>query len=245
MGRPAQHGGDSVFIGARPTPAATGLLVAAVVSYLTLVFLHGPLSDWLVAHLGLTPSQALGRHPWQLVTSTFINPSFASFLSDGFGIWVFATAIETQIGRRRMLTLFAVAQLAGAVAVALVGRLLHIDGIVGGCAYGIVGLVVAFGVAYGAVPLRVFGIAELKGRTLALIIVGVGLVIATVNAVFTGDYRALAGQLCGIVAGFAIMGGTLARLDNARQQWKLKRMRRRYKVIPGGRDGRDGERYVN
>src|SRR5437588_717604 len=112
MARPAQ-GGGSAWIGARPTPGATALLAALVGAFLALLFLPDGAANWVVSHFALTPRQALGLRPWQLVTSALVHstsdPSqkvhlnLGAFLSDLFGVWIFATAIEQQLGRQRML----------------------------------------------------------------------------------------------------------------------------------------------
>src|SRR5512141_3050554 len=117
MARPDQTrgaAGGTRWIGARPTPAATGLLIAVVASYLVLLFLNDAAAAWVRGWFGLVPHQAIGRRPWQLLTSALVAPGFGSFLGDAFGVWIFATAVEQRLGRARMLALFFAGQLLGA-----------------------------------------------------------------------------------------------------------------------------------
>jgi membrane associated rhomboid family serine protease len=234
--------GGTTWIGARPTPAATGLLVAVVASFLVLIFLQDAAAAWVRQWLGLVPGYALGKRPWQLATSAFVAPGFGAFLGDALGVWFFATAVEMRVGRGRMLTLFAVAQILGAAATAGVA-LLYPGGAMtlglGGCGTAVVAMLVAFGLMWRNVPLRLFGVAEMRGGTLALIFVGIGLLLAILNR----NWPVLAGEIVGAGVGWALTGNDLlGRVTVAWKKWRLLRLRRKYKVISGGRDTR---RYMN
>src|SRR5437867_11855326 len=117
---PGWGGPRSTWIGARPTAGATALLIAEIATFLVYVFLNAP--GWVRQHLALIPALALGREPWQLVTSGLVHLQLLSLLSSVIGIWFFGTAVEQQSSRTRMLVGFAAAQLAGALTIAAVGR---------------------------------------------------------------------------------------------------------------------------
>ncbi|HEX2568411.1 MAG TPA: rhomboid family intramembrane serine protease [Polyangia bacterium] len=224
------------WIGARPTPGATGLMVTLVASFLILAFAREETALWFRKYCALHPLEALGPRPWQLVTSWLVQDRFGAVLGDLFGVWIFGTIVEQQVGRRKMLTLFASAQLCGALVIALVGRVLHpwipgLDIAQTGCGPAVVALTMAFGLLYGDTPLLFFGIAELRGRTLAWLSIGIGIGIAVLNLA----WLTLVGDLVGIGVGWLFTTQALSRIERSYQRWRLKRLKRRYKVIPGGR----------
>jgi membrane associated rhomboid family serine protease len=237
MSSPRRAGGQmQQWIGARPTPGATGLLVTLVASFLVLVFVREETTLWVRKYLALHPLEALGPRPWQLVTSWLVQDRLGTVIGDAFGVWIFGTAMEQQMGRRRMLTLFGVAQLCGALVIAAAGRLLHtqvpgMDAAVTGCGPAVVALIMAFGMTYGDMPLLLFGIAEMRARTLAWLSIGIGLAVAVLNLA----WLTILGDLAGIGVGWLFMTQGLTRLEQAYQRWRLKRLKRRYRVIPGGR----------
>lgn len=229
--------GPSSWIGARPTQGATALIVVQVVAFM--VYAFAPQKEWIAAHLALTPHLALGREPWQLVTSSIVHVHGLTLISSLIGVWVFATAVEQQTTLRRMLLCFGAAQLAGALAIAGLGRLLAPQLMFEGCSPAVFGLMAAFGILYGPLPLSFFGIVQMKGRTMALIVIGTSLFIGALN----GNLIALAGDVAGLAAGFALTSfATPSRGSGALDRLRLWRVRRRYKVISGGRDSKS---YLN
>jgi len=234
--RPTRFGGGSRWIGARPTPGAVALLVVEVGLFLLYALVGSP--AFVGQHLAMEPRLALGREPWQLVTSGFVHLGFSAILFDAITLWIFGTAVEERIGRRRMWTVFGVAQLAGTVASALVGRALEPSMIVAGCAPGAIGLVAAFGECYREAPLSLFGAANMRGRTMALLMIG----FSAVFLLWRLEWVGLAGTLVGALAGWAAASDIGGRVQGYRDRARLWRLRRRYKVIPGGRDQK---RYLN
>jgi membrane associated rhomboid family serine protease len=224
------------WIGARPTAGATGLLVAETAVFLVYAFLNQP--GWIVQHLALTPVRALGREPWQLITVGLVHLHGLRLISSLIGIWVFATAVEQRSSRLRMLVIFGAAQVAGALAIAGVGRLLAPQAHFDGCSPGVFGLMAAFGVLYGPVPLRFFGLLEMRGRTMALLVIGLSLLTSLLNQ----DFVSVAGDVAGLLVGWAVTARAGSQLGAAWGRMRLWRMRRRYKVISGGRDTK---RYLN
>jgi membrane associated rhomboid family serine protease len=231
-----RNDGAATWIGARPTPAATALLLATGACYLALLFLEAPAHDWVMAHLALVPRRAIGREPWQLLTSAVVHAQFGTLIGDGLGIWIFATAVELRAGSRRMLVLFGLAQLAGVLLIAAVGR--ASSSFLGvpfeGSSPAIMALAMAFGALYGNYPLRLFGIAEMRSTTLAWLVVGTSLFVSLVNRNWPG----FAGDAGGAALGWAIFSGAGTRLNGLRRLWQrrhLSLLRGRYRVIPGDR----------
>ncbi len=236
------------WLGARATAGAMALTIALVATFVVFLSLREPMRQWMALHLALVPRRALGPEPWQLVTSGFLCIGLANLLWSGLGVWLFGTAVEQQTSRARMFLTFFAAQIVGMLAVAAVGRLFAPDGVpeplvkgmagFSGAAPGVTGLLAAFGVLYGPVPMRFFGLVEMRGRTMALVLLGFGALTLLLNQ----DWVMLAGEAAGAAAGWAVASRVGDRFSTAWDRFRLWRLRRRYKVIPGGRDGK---RYLN
>jgi membrane associated rhomboid family serine protease len=237
MHRPSRGlGAGSRWIGSRPSRGAVQLLVLQVGLFLLYCLIGSP--AWMERHLGLVPRHALGREPWQLVTSGLVHFAFSAVLFDAITLWIFGTAVEERAGRRRMLTVFAVAQLAGSLAAALVGRAITPDIVISGCAAGAMGLVAAFGALYQDVPLSLFGAANMRGRTVALLMIG----LSAAFMMWRFDWVALAGTTGGALAGWAAASDIADRFIHYGSRFRMWRLRRKYRVISGGRDQK---RYLN
>ena len=231
-------GSRATWIGARPPPGATALLVVVVAAFVTYVFLKDTSAqEWVARHLVLSPRRAIGPEPWQLFTTGLIHLHGRDIFSSAVGIWFFATAVEQWAGRRRMLLVFGAAQLAGTLVTALVGRATRPDALLDGCEAGVIGLLAAFGVHYSAVRMHFFGLVEMRGRTIALVFLGIAFFIALLN----GQLEFAFGWTVAAGVGWAIAGGGGDGIALALDRLRLWRLRRRYKVIPGGKD----KKYVN
>jgi membrane associated rhomboid family serine protease len=232
LGRGAQ------ILGARPSAGTVSLLAVEIGAFLLFAIAGAP--AWVTQHLALTPRLALGREPWQLITSAFVHVSPIALVFDAITLWIFGTAVEQQLGRARMFTVFFLSQIAGSLAMAALA-LLHSStaaALITGSGPGVLGLVAAFGAAYARHQLSLFGMAAMSGRTLALVVVGFSLA----QDLFRGDFVSLAGTAVGAGTGLALATGVGLRIRHYRDRVRLWRLRRRYKVIPGGRDQR---RYLN
>lgn len=229
---------ESTWIGARPTPAATALLLTIGATYLVLLFLEPPLAHWIVSHFGLLPGQALGPRPWQLLTSTLIRTHFGTVIGDGFAVWIFATAVEMRTGARRMLLIAAAGQILGALVTAGVGRLGNPALIFEGSNQASLALAMAFGVLYGHTPLRLFGLAQMKSATLAWLVVGASLLVSLLNR----DWPGFAGDAMGALTGWAMVSGVHTQITARWQRFYAQRRKRRYQVISGGKNS---QRYLN
>ncbi len=242
--------GSGSWIGARAAPGALALVATLGLLFLALVVMPESLRGWVGQHLALIPRRGIGREPWQIATAGFFHFSLSALVGSLISIWVFGTAIEQRIGRQRMWLLFGAAQLAGMLTMGLAGLVLGPEGtreplvspgvLVGfsGALAGAAGLIGAFGVHYGPVPLRLFGAIEMRGRTLALFVLGVSVVSGLVHH----DWVLAIGEIVGALCGWTIATGRGLDLATAWHRLHLWRLRRRYKVIPGGRDSK---RYLN
>ncbi len=190
------------------------------------------------AHLVLVPSH-LWRQPWTLVTSAFLHPTFGALISSGLGLWFFGTPVEQQLGRSRTLAMLGLATLAGALASALLGLVLAPQSVILGAQPATMAAVVGFGFAYRSMPIMLFGLQPMRASTVA----GLFAVIAMVVYLISGDVVGLGGALAGGGIGALLTSGVrFGSWSNTIARFRRWRIRRRYRVIPGGRDGR---RYLH
>ena len=134
-----------------------------------------------------------------------------------------------------MFLVFGLAQLGGAVAIGLLGRLLAPTVAFEGCDPGVLGLVAGFGLTAGGLRLSLFGAVEMSGRTLMWILLG----LSGLSHLAHGDFVSLGGGAVGALVGWAVAKETLPMLwDRLRLRW----LRRRYKVLEGGARSARGPR---
>jgi membrane associated rhomboid family serine protease len=227
----------------RPSNVILGVLAAMTAVFLAVSLLKDP--PWVVSHLVLTPRLALGREPWQLVTSALVHLHLGSLLSTVIALWFFGAPVEQRLGRLRFGLLLVAASILGATVSAAVGRLIAPDALVAGAGPAGLASIAAFGVVFRDVPVSFFGLSQLRAAACAALFLGLSALFYLMNA----DYVGLAGALAGAGVGAALSSprfDSVDRLGNSstrlRDRWRKWRIRRRYRVIPGGRDSRS---YLN
>src|SRR6478609_8828392 len=99
----------------RPSNVILGVLAAMTAVFLAVSLLKDP--PWVVSHLVLTPRLALGREPWQLVTSALVHLHLGSLLSTVIALWFFGAPVEQRLGRLRFGLLLVAASILGSSAV--------------------------------------------------------------------------------------------------------------------------------
>ncbi|HEY7955865.1 MAG TPA: rhomboid family intramembrane serine protease [Polyangia bacterium] len=200
------------------------------------VLRHPP---FILAHLALHPHLALGREPWQLLTSALVHVQLGALASSAIAIWLFGSPVEEELGRGRLFAVLLVATLAGGVASALVALAITPSAVVTGADAAAMASIAAFGVAYGPRRLNLFGLVEMRGSTCAWLFLGLSAIFYLADA----DFVRLAGGVAGAGVGALVAEGV--RLDRIRglpARFRRWRVRRRYRVIPGGKDSRG---YLN
>ena len=222
-------------MGLRPSPGVVGVLVALVAAYAALHF-----SDrrFALAHLALIPRRALGPEPWQLFTSAFVHVGFGALLSSCVAIWFFGTPVEQRAGRGYLFKVLVGGTLLGGLASAALGRVIAPNAIVTGAVGASMASIAAFAAVYGSTPIMFFGVQQMKASTTSYIF----LAISGVMFLWDGDWLGFAAAAAGTAWG--MWGGVVGfgRARTAYDRFRLWRLRRRYKVISGGRDTK---RYLN
>lgn len=235
MDRPPRGVGSGLArVGARPAPAALALLAVMAGAFLLSTLLD--VQGWASQHLALHPRAALGREPWQLLTSALVHFGLGALVISAIGVWIFGSLVEGTVGRRRMLAAFVLSQIGGSLAIAAIGRVAAPELTSWGAQLGITGLIGAFGVASARVPVSPFGLFTVRGGSLALGLV----VLSLVQLAWMVPWHVARVELAGTVVAALVGAATLWRMDlqlgRRWQKWRLWRARRRYRVISGGLD---------
>ena len=220
----------------RPSPGVVAVLVTLVAAFAAIHLAGQP--RFVMEHLALTPRRALGREPWQLFTSALIHPRFGELLSTGVAIWFFGTPVEQRAGRGYFFKLLIVSTLVGSLAAALLGRLIAPYDVVTGAIGASTACIASFGALYGRTSFLLFGIQEMKASVMAYIFLAITAGMYLLDKQWLGLAAAASGAAWGT-------WGDELRITRVRIAWdklRLWRLRRRYRVIQGGRDGK---RWLN
>jgi membrane associated rhomboid family serine protease len=221
---------------ARPSRLILILLALVTALYVLAMILKGP--PQLIVHLVLIPKRALGPEPWQLITYAFVHLKLGALIGTLISLWFFGAPLEQQLGRSRLLQILLASTVAGGLASAALGRFIAPEAVVMGAFPASMALIAAFGLVWGATPIALFGVSQMRASTCAAIFLG----ISSAMYLMSGDYLGLAGGAVGAGVGALwvspLVDGILSAPEHLSQRWQKWRIRRRYKVIPGGRDSR-------
>jgi membrane associated rhomboid family serine protease len=225
------------WIGLRPPPGVLVLLTAITSLFVIDAALGHP--AFVRDHLALHPRRALGREPWQLLTTAFVHLRFGALFSTGVTLWFFGSPVEHRLGRARLFGLLALGTLAGSLASALLALRWSPEVVLTGAGPASLAALAAFGVLYGPTPVALFGVQQLKASSVALVFIGITVAMYLMNAELLPLAGALAGAATGALFALTTRTGDLwSALRVRRQRFQRWRLRRRYKVLPGGRDRR-------
>jgi len=200
----------------------------------------------LFGHLILRPRTAIGWEPWQLVTNAFIEPDFIDLLLTFVMLIFFGNPIEQRMGTRGFWKLFLGGVIGGSLLAAGVGRFIAPDAPLAGAQPALTALLVGFGALWAGQQVRAYGVAQMSATTMTWIFVGINVLVCL--KAMRVDWRLGLVSLCA-VAGAALAGWLLTRrggidLGGSLDRMKMWRLKRRYKVLSGGREG-SGKRWLN
>jgi hypothetical protein len=221
------------------TPTIKKLLI--VVGAAALVWLLGgrPVQAEMVRWLVLDPASLARGEVWKLVTTAFVNPDMLGLIFDVLLMWLFVPVLERWWGSKRFISFFFATTIVGNLVAALAGLVLGKDLVV------IAGLnafayasIAAFGVLFANHPVALFGAIQMKGKTLALGMLAVAVVLTLVDKAWVWG----AGALSAMALAYLM---TTGRFTPNLWWLKLRRywLKRRYRVIDGGK--KDPERWIN
>ena len=217
------------------------------------VRLAGPALGGILNHLILVPARGIGPEPWQLVTNIFINPRLSDILMSAVTLLFFGNAVERSLGARGVWKTFILGGIGGSIAAALVGRLVAPSAVLVGSVGATTAMLTAFAASADNMRVSFFGAGDIRPATMAWIWLGISVLFALFQIEDVGWQRVVLSLF--MLAGSAAAGwwvGSRGRrsrggfdVSASFDKLKLWRLRRRYKVLTGGRDSRDSKNYLN
>jgi membrane associated rhomboid family serine protease len=233
---PQTPGRPVIRFGAGWTPVVKGFVIACVAAFVLEVF--SP--EEMVRIFGLTPLLVWTRGwAWQMVTFNFLHDtrSLGHIVFNLLSIYMFAPELERAYGSRRFATFLAVSGIGAGLCVALADRAAEVPTI--GCSGIVFSVMLVYAVLYPDRQVLLFFIIPIRIKWLML---GMG---AVEMFYFVGGGRpgiSDAAHLGGMLFGYLFLRGdkTFLRLRDAYYRRKLRRLRRKYKVVDGGKSASGG-----
>lgn len=189
---------------ANPWSPTIALLVVLAVIYLIQWMMNRQGNFWIENNLGLSLNGIRQNEYWQVFTFQFLHGSWLHLLLNGVGLYSCGRAMETILGRKRMLLLYFLSGTAGGLLQMATSLLLqqHPDIPVVGASAGISGLLAAFIMCRPDARLIVLPIpVPIRGWILLWIVVAVSIW----GTVFPFGGVAHAAHLGGLLAGGAFI----------------------------------------
>jgi membrane associated rhomboid family serine protease len=229
-----------MLVGLRPTRAVIVLLAinvgVVVVAGVASKYLG---SEWFTEHLGLKPSAVVGSlELWQPFTYFWLHSlnDPGHLIWNLLTLWLFAGPLQREWGAARFVRFYVICGFGSGLVVLVAGLLFQPDTVTVGASGAILGLVAAFGILFPNLPVYLFGVYPIKGRTLAILFA----VISTgIPLVYRGANVSVAAHAGGLAIGALLATGywSPARLV---RRIRLARAKRRLRALEGGKGRRGG-----
>lgn len=230
-----RENGSRTLIGLKPSKAVIVLLsVNIAVVVITGIASKYFGSEFLVRHLGLRPASVVGNlELWQPFTYFWLHS-----LSDPghlfwnlLTLWLFSGPIERHWGTKAFVRFYLICGFGAGLVVLGAGLLWQPDTLTVGASGAILGLVAAFGILYPTMPVYIFGIYPIKGRTLAILF---AVVSTAVPLIYRHANVSVAAHLGGLALGALIASGYW-KPERIKRRIRLARARRRLRALEGGK----------
>lgn len=224
-----------INLGGRPPRVVTALLVLHIGLFLTYAFADGP--AWVARVLGASGKTTLAElQIYQPLTALWIHLGTRNLLLNMLTLWLCGSALACWWGERRFLLFYAVTGLAGLVLGVIIGLLAptHVLAGSGGAA---VAQWLALAMIFPRHLVVVYKPLPFRARPAALCL-GAFLLI---NSFTSSAYLELAVQAGGLLGSLPFLfppSHLLGRL-------KVKRAKRKFGVIEGGKSKKNDPKYLN
>jgi membrane associated rhomboid family serine protease len=203
----------------------------------------------LIDAFGLAPAQVVGGFAiWRLVTYIFLHGGFFHILFNLFAFWMFGSQLEQEWGKNEFLRYFFVCGIGAGICSVIVDPFSTIPII--GASGAIYGILLAYGMYYPDRVILLYGIVPVKAK---YFVIGIG-TIAFLSAMGAGGGGiAHMAHLGGMIVGFLYLkSGRGARFGDRYQEWRRRRLRRKFEVYYNRRQaerererGNDPGRWTN
>lgn len=188
---------------------------------------------FLFTHLALTPYRIIHDFEiWQLLTFFWLHsPSdLGHIIWNMLTLWFFGSPLERRWGNLNFLKFYLYCGIGSGITVLIVGYFLEPLTPTIGASGAILGLIVAFGILYPNLPIYLLGIFPIKGKTVAIITVGINFIILLMGTPGISVSAHFGGMAIGALLVTGIWKPTQWKLIYYR--WKLKRIKKDTSIPP-------------
>ena len=227
-----------VFGGGSVTPAVKFLLICNVSVFILQTLVGPSLEQRLTFYFGLVPPLVLHNfYLWQLFTYQFLHGGLFHLLFNLLAVWMFGCDLERRWGSDFFLRYFFVSAIGGGLlnTVFLPGQMVPSIG----ASAGVFGILLAYGLIYPHRTVYIYFLFPIKMKHFVWIIGA----IALYNS-YTSSQSGIAhlAHLGGMIFGYLYLrsGNILSSLNNYLDRRRLNRLKKRFQILPGGKDDDDG-----
>ena len=192
----------------------------------------------LIFYFGLVPPLVLHNfYLWQLFTYQFLHGGLFHLLFNMLAVWMFGCDLERRWGSNFFLRYFFVTAIGGGIlnTVFLPGQMVPSIG----ASAGVFGILLAYGLIYPNRTVYIYFLFPIRMKHFVWIIGA----IALYNSYVSGQSGiAHLAHLGGMIFGYLYLrgGNPLSILNNYLDRRRLNRLKKRFQVLPGGKDDDDG-----
>jgi len=221
----------------RVTPAVKFLLIAntAVFVFQTLIaFIGTGLDNQLNLYFGLVPPLVLNDfYVWQLFTYQFLHGGLFHLLFNMLAVWMFGCDLEQRWGSSFFLRYYFISVIGGGIL-----NTIFVPGQMGpsiGASAGVYGILLAYGLIYPNRIIYFYFLFPIKMKYFVMIIGAISL-YSSLTAGQSGI--AHMAHLGGMLFGYLYLrgGNPWAQFKLYQDRRRLNRLKKRFQVLPGGRD---------
>jgi membrane associated rhomboid family serine protease len=228
--------------GGPTTPCVKALLIGSAAAFFLQAVaqrLFGfPLEPWF----GLVPALVTHRlFLWQPVTYLFLHDGVLHLGFNLLVLWMFGCELERVWGGRFFVKYFFVCGAGAGIFVALLTSSSVVPTI--GASGALYGVLLAYGLLFPDRRILLWFVLPIRARHFVLFI---GAIAFYSTLTLPGSGVSHLAHLSGLVIGYVYLRGWghFRRLHGRYLEWKLRRLKKRFRVIDGGND-RDGPPYVH
>jgi membrane associated rhomboid family serine protease len=228
--------------GGPTTPAVKVLLFVTVAGFFLQALTQRLFGVFLPAWLGLVPEEVIHRFfLWQPVTYLFLHGGIFHLLFNLLVLWMFGCELERVWGSRFFLKYFFVCGIGAGLFVALMTSSSLVPTI--GSSGALYGVLLAYGLLFPDRKILLWFVLPIRAKHFVLII---GALALYYTLTLPGSGISHLAHLSGLAIGYVYLRGWshFRRLHRHYLQWRLKRMKKKFRIIDGGND-QDKPPYIH
>src|SRR5262245_21879102 len=227
-----------IFGGGEVTPAVKFLLIVNVAVFILQTVIGASFEQQLTFYFGLVPPLVLENlYLWQLFTYQFLHGGLFHLLFNMLAVWMFGCDLERRWGSNFFLRYYFVTVIGGGFLNTVFLPSQMVPSI--GASAGVFGILLAYGLIYPNRIVYFYFLFPIKMKHFVWIIGAIAL-YSSITAGQSGI--AHLAHVGGMVFGYLYLrtGNPLDKFKDYLDRRRLNRLKRRFQIIPGGKDDDSG-----